>query len=154
MPRLTGIVIDGERAYQISLQERGFSEYDEIFNPPEIHRMLKREYLARLTRRIEFLFNFRTCMHLVREKLGQTAVENTNAHLSSHRAHLIESLSCQVVQRGVKWEHRIILYATKDCKINVFHVVQKEKRNLLTANCSYILSRQLMSHNCLKIITI
>ena len=40
------------RAYQISWQEGGFSEYDEIFNPPEIHRIVKSEYLARLTRRI------------------------------------------------------------------------------------------------------
>ena len=53
VPRLTGIIIiDRERACQISLQEGGFPEYAEIFIPLEIHGILKSEYLARLTRHI------------------------------------------------------------------------------------------------------
>ena len=57
--------------------------------------------------------DYRTSMHLLREKLGQTAVE-TPARWGEEGTKLISlshcHMSCQVSHGGVKWEHRFVLY--------------------------------------------
>ena len=81
-------------------------------------------------------------MHLLREKLGQTAVENPNEE-RRHEAHLISLSHCHVrlaieaLNESIVL--RIILYADKNCKMNVFHVpwlivVQKERSNFFSAH--------------------